>query len=125
MREILFKNLTGSNHRKRDLTIKEIVTRNGMSATVERRCVYFVRNIVKVKDSSDLKSLEELKIGDEIARKKPEFHILRKYDEATGDDKLICKVSGKFYVISDNKVYCIAFVHSFKIRLEVDLSVKN
>lgn len=118
MREILYKNLTGSDNKKRDLCIREIITRDGLMTTLERRCVYFVREKLYIKDPADLDELKVLKDTND-AWKKKHFHILRKHDSRTGEDKLICKVASTFYAIVGHYVFCIAFVHSFKIDLAV------
>ena len=118
MREILYKNLTGSNNKKHDLCIREIVTRDGIVATIERRCIYFVRDKVHINDPTNLDELKDLKKAEDIWKKK-HFHILRNHDSSTGEDKLVCKVAGTFYAIAGHYVFCIAFVHSFKIDLAV------
>ena len=118
MREILYKNLTGDHNRKRDLSVREIVTRDGITATIERRCIYFVREKIFIRNPNNLDELKVLKKTDD-AWKKKHFHILRKHKSDTGEDKLICKVAGTFYAIVEHYVFCIAFVHSFKIDLDV------
>ena len=118
MREVLYKNLTNTENRKRDLCIREIVAKDGVIATIERRCIYFVREKVYVKDPNNLEALKVFKEADD-AWKKKHFHILRKHDTDTGEDKLICKVAGTLYAIVGHYVFRIAFVHSFKIDLEV------
>jgi len=125
MREILYKNLTGSDNRKRDFSIREIVIRDGVTATIERRCIYFVKETVYLDSPQDLEKLKKLKSVEEVSDNKAHFHIIRKFDAETKEDRLICKVCGRFYVISGHNVYSIAFVNSFKIRLEVDLSIKH
>ena len=116
MRKILYKNLTGANHKKRDLCIREVITHDDYMATIERRCLYFVREKVYIENPANLDSLKVLKKKDDVWKKK-HFHILRKHDTATGEDKLICKIAGTFYAIVGHYVFCIAFVHSFKIDL--------
>jgi hypothetical protein len=116
MREICYKNLTNTNSSKRDLCIREVVTKDGVVATIERRCIYFIREKVFIEDPNDLSELEGLKNSDD-AWKKRHFHILRVHDSFTGTDKLICKIAGTFYAIVGHYVFCIAFVHSFKIDL--------
>ncbi len=116
MREIVYKNLTANDNKKRDLCIREIISRDDFLATIERRCLYFVRKKVYVEDPKDLKKLEALKMDDD-AWKKKHFHILRNHNTATGEDKLICKLAGTFYAIVKNYVFCIAYVHSFKVDL--------
>ena len=121
----MFKNLTGSDNRKRDLSIKEIVTRDGVMATVERRCVYFIRDAIRLESPADVGKLRKLRDESGVDENSPHYHIFRKYDAESQEDILICKACGKFYVVSDNSVFSISFVHSFKIRLEVDLSIKQ
>jgi hypothetical protein len=116
MREIVYKNLVRNDNKRRDLCIREIITRDDFMATIERRCLYFVHKKVYLEDPSDLKKLEALKTDDNVWKKK-HFHILREHDSDTGEDKLICKVAGTFYAIVNHYVFCIAFVHSFKIDM--------
>jgi hypothetical protein len=118
MREILYKNLTGEDNKKRDLFIREVVIQDGAEITIERRCTYYIRGKVYVKDPTDLSQLRLLKRKDD-AWKKKHFHIWRKHDSGTGEDRLICKVAGTFYAIVKHYVFCVAFVHTFKIDLEV------
>ena len=117
MREIVYKNLTGDHNKKRDLCIREVVARDDFTATIERRCRYFVREKVYIENPTNLDKLKDLKKKDNVWKKK-HFHILRKHNSNTGEDKLICKVAGTFYAIVEHYVFCIAFVHSFKIDLE-------
>ncbi|MFH0840181.1 MAG: hypothetical protein V1883_04105 [Candidatus Omnitrophota bacterium] len=116
MREIVYKNLTKLDSRKRDLCIREVVEKDGVTARIEKRCIYFVRERICIKDPSDLECLKGLKETNE-AWKKKHFHVLRKHDSDTGEDKLICKAAGTLYAIVGQYVFCVAFVHSLKIDL--------
>lgn len=116
MREILYKNLTNIDNRKRDLCIREVVEKGGITARVEKRCIYFVRDIICIKDPSDVECLKSLRETND-ARKKRHFHVIRKHNSDTGEDKLICKVAGTLYAVMGRCVFCVAFMHSFKINL--------
>ncbi len=116
MREILYKNLTNLDSKKRDLYIREVVERDGITARIEKRCIYFVREIICIKDPSDLECLKSLKETNE-AWKKRHFHVLRNHNSNTGEDKLTCKVAGTLYAIIGQYVFCVAFIHSLKIDL--------
>ena len=116
MREILFKDLTGADHRKHDLCIREVITRNDFMATVERRCIYFVRDCVYVDNPAVMSKFECINGNNDVWKKK-HFHILRNHDSKTGDDKLVCKIAGTLYAVAGHYVFCIAFIHSFKIDL--------
>ncbi|MDD5681320.1 MAG: hypothetical protein PHI59_08800 [Candidatus Omnitrophica bacterium] len=116
MREILYKNLTNTDNRKRDLCIREVVEKDGITARIEKRCVYFVREIICIKDPSDVECLKGLKETND-AWKKRHFHVLRKHNSDTGEDKLTCKIAGTLYAIIGRYVFCVAFIHSLKIDL--------
>ena len=118
MRKIVYRNLTGNDNKKRDLCVREIVTKDGIMATIERRCIYFVREKVYIKDPNNFDELKIFKETKDVWKKK-HFHILKRHDSNTGEDKLVCKVAGTFYAIVGHYVFCIAFVHSFKIDVEV------
>jgi len=116
MREMLFKNMTSKDFKKRDLTIREDLRKNGFVAHTERRCFYFVREVVSVEGSHDIDKLAKLKTTASNDSNKRNFHIMRVKDSNTGREKLVCKVCGMIYAIIANKVYAIGFLHSFKIN---------
>lgn len=113
MREILIKNLTASNNRKRDLCIRETMQKDGIMVKTERRCVYLVRGKVHMEHRYDLHELETLKKSGGT-RKKKHFYITRSHDTRTGEDKLTCRVAGTLYVIVKQEIFCVTFVHSFR-----------
>ena len=116
MREILYKNLINDDKLKQDLCIREVIMRDDFMAKIERRCVYFVRERVYIDDPSNLDKLKGLKDSKD-AWKRKHFHILRNHDSESCEDRLLCKVAGTLYAIVGHYVFCIAFVHSFKIDL--------
>ncbi len=116
MRQILYRNFTGVDNMKQDLCIREVITKDDFLATIERRCIYFVREKIYIESVKDLDKLSCLKRGSD-AWKKKHFHILRHHDSSTGEDKLLCKACGTFYAVFGHYLFCIAFVHSFKIDL--------
>jgi len=118
MREIVYKNLTGKDKNRRDLYVKELVSKDGVLARIERKCSYFIRKKIYIEDPNDLESLNLLKRS-KNAWKKKHFHVLRRHNSNTGEDTLICKVASTFYAIVGHYVFCIAFVHQFKMDLAV------
>lgn len=113
MRELLFKNITKWNHKKRDIFVQETVIKDGVLAKTTRRCLYFIKERKHIKDPGDLKKLAETKICDDQVKR--HFHVLKERDSDTGMDKLMCKVAGTFYAMIDEYLYSIVFVHTFKI----------
>jgi len=113
MRKLLFKNLTSWDHNKRDIFVQETVAKGRVLAKTTRRCIYFIKDKVYVKDASDLKNLASVKLDSDKYKK--HFHVLKEKDSVTGVDKLMCKVGGTLYAMVNDYLYCIVFVYTFKI----------
>jgi len=116
MRELLFKNMTSDDHKKHDVSVQEIVQKNGLLAKSERRCRYFVKYKARVDNPEDIVNLAKIK--EENKKSKRCFYVLKCHDSNDGIDKLICKFKGTFYAVIGKVIYCIVFVHSFKIRFK-------
>lgn len=114
MREVVFKNLTSAGSRKKDILLKEIFERDGVIARTERRCFYFIKEISEFTDKADFQKLIDAQNNTDNPNKR-QFHILKEHNDKLGEDKLICKIAGTFYVIVGQKIYTIAFLHSFKV----------
>ena len=115
MREVVFKNLTSPRSGKKDILLKEVFQRDGVTAKTERRSFYFVKNIVHLNSDEELQAW----VSSQNNRSEPvkrHFHILKEHSDALGMDKFICKILGLFYAVVDRDIYTIAFLHSFKIN---------
>jgi hypothetical protein len=115
MREVVYKNLTSAHSGKKDVLLKEVFERDGVTAKTERRSFYFVKEVVHLNSDEELKAW----VGSQDNRTEPvkrHFHILKEHNDALGMDKFICKILGLFYAVLDRDVYTIAFLHSFKIN---------
>lgn len=113
MRELFFKNMTHWDHNKKDIVVEETIEKDGILAKTTRRCLYFVKERTPVEDPTDLKNIAEMKTkNDKINR---HFHVLKECNSNKGFDKLMCKVAGTFYAMVNNYLYCIVFIHTFKI----------
>lgn len=115
MREVVYKNLTSLSSRKKDIFVKEVFEKDGITAKTERRCFYFIKEIIHLDTSEEMQKWVA-KQGDVSAVRKRHFYIFKQHTDCPGEDKLICKVLGNFYAIVNNNVYDIAFLQSFKIR---------
>ena len=119
MRELIFKNLTASAAKKRDISVEEVVKRNGIISSTKKRSIYFVRGAHRIKSQGELKEWIDKRKKDSDLNKKF-FHILRDYSDKNKVDKLMCKRRGSFYVIAGESVYNIVFVHAIKIAHRQD-----
>lgn len=108
--------MTVLNRAKRDLSVCEVMEKDGMSTRTERRCVYFIKRKIHLDGQFDVSKLDEMKDSGGLWKRR-HFHIMRTRKSELGEDGLFCKVAGNLYAIVGQDVYCIAFVHSFKIGL--------
>lgn len=115
MREVVFKNLTSTRSGKKDILLKEVFERDGVTAKTERRSFYFVKDIVHLQSDEELQAW----ISSQNNKNEPvkrHFHIMKEHSDALGSDKFLCKILGIFYAVVDRDIYTIAFLHSFKIN---------
>jgi hypothetical protein len=114
MRELIFKNLTAPTSKKRDISVEEVVNRDGLVYSTKKRSIYFVRDSHRIRSKGELKAwIDKRKKDCELNKKF--FHILRDYSDKKKEDKLMCKMRGSFYVVAGESVYNIVFVHAIKI----------
>ncbi len=83
-------------------------------AHTERRCFYFIKNVESFDEGKDLQEWINAQSNGEPINKR-HFHILKEHSDELGKDKLICKIAGTFYAVVGQKIYTIAFLHSFKV----------
>lgn len=114
MREVVYKNLTSLSSRKKDIFLKEVFERDGLTARTERRCFYFIKGITHLEEMEDLQKWLDVQ-GKAGVLNKRNFYIFREHSDELGEDRLVCKVLGTFYAIVDKCVYTIAFLHSFRV----------
>ncbi len=115
MREMIFKNLSPTASKKRDIFLKEIFEKDGVTAKTERRSFYYVKDVAPITEGSDLNKFIESRNGAGQANGKRRFHIMKEHNDASGLDKLVCKIAGTFYAVANSRIFTIAFVHSFKV----------
>jgi len=102
MRELLLKNLTSLEKKRKILSWAEVSNQNGVQTKVNRRFIYVAEKKPKVS------SLAE----------KPEFFIFKKRDSKKKREKFILRIKGNFFVTCDTNVYLVNYCHSLKIRLK-------
>ena len=115
MREVVYRNLTSTLSGKKDVLLKEVFERDGVTAKTERRSFYFIKEVVHLKSDGELQTW----VGSQNNRSEPvkrHFHIMKEHSDALGSDKFVCKILGLFYAVVDRDIYTIAFLHSFKIN---------
>ena len=114
MREVLFKDLTSISSRKKDIFLKEVFQKDGVTAKTERRCFYLIRDVRQMEGDKDLqKWLDSQGKADSMTKR--QFHIMKEHNDELGEDKVMCKICGTFYAVVNNCIYTVGFLHSFKV----------
>ena len=101
MRDLLFRNLTSLDRKRKILSSSEIFDKSGVRTTVRRHFMYIVK---------------EVREG-EVAKQSPCLFILKHRDTKKRTEKFFCRMKGSVYAISNNRIYLITFMHSLKISL--------
>ena len=113
MREVLFKNLTSVTSRKKDITLTEVFNKGGIVTKTERRSFYYVKDITHLDSETDMQAWISSQNANQVSSKR-HFYIFKEHKDKLGLEKILCKIAGTFYVIVDNTVFTIAFLHSFR-----------
>ena len=113
MRQVIFKELTSLSSRKKNVVLKEVFEKDGVTAKTERRSFYFIKEVKCLNDSHDLENWLKVSNDRGIVNDR-RFQILKKHSDENGEDKVICKISGTFYAVVDKRIYTIAFMNYFK-----------
>ncbi len=113
MRELLFKNITSGDKKRRDLYVTEIVNRNGVTTTTQRHSTYIIGSCNKFQNMDEL---SEWKKNAGIKSEKRHIFVIKKRDTMHKRDMFICDVVGRFYAVTGCDIYSIAFKHSFEVN---------
>ena len=100
MREMVFRNLTSGDHRKRIVATSEVSDKGGVHSHIRRRFICIVKD---VKDTS--------------LRPQPAVHVLKERDTRRQVERFTCRVKNSVYATYKGRLYLVSFVHSLKITL--------
>lgn len=101
MRDLLFKNLTSIDNRRKILSSSEIVDKEGIRTVVHRHFVYFVREVAEPPETLE----------------PPYLAVLKERNTKLHYERFYCRMKGSMLVKRDGKTFKINFMHSLKICL--------
>lgn len=101
MRDLVYKNLTSGDKKRKIVVSSEIVDRQGVRSVIRRHFVCIVREI---KDNSMQGPL-------------PYVYILKKRDTKEQKEEFFCRIKGSVLAVNHGKLFIILFMHSLKINL--------
>jgi len=102
MRDLVFKNLTSPNRRKRVISSCETDSRQGMLTIIRR---HFVYKVIEIKGALSEKPTSQI-------------YIRRICNLVRKQETFFCRLKGGLYAKSNGRVYLILFGHSLKIDLK-------
>jgi len=101
MRDLVFKNLTSIDRRKRVILSSEITDKQGVRSIIRRHLACIIKEVK------------------EIQVKKPSsyLYVLKEHNDIEHREKFFYRMKGSMYVINNNRAFLILFMHSLKITL--------
>jgi hypothetical protein len=102
MRDLLFKNLTSQDKKRRIIASAEIADKQGVRSIIYRHFICI------------LKEIEDHK----IERPSPSVYVFKEHNSRQHEEKFFCRVKGSIYAVNQGKLFLILFMHSLKIDLK-------
>lgn len=112
MREVVFKNLTSGDKKRRDLYVSETVDKNGIRTITRRHSIYIIAGHNKIENAEDLVKYKNIAPENEAKR---HVFVFKKHDTKLKKDTFVCDVVGRFYAVVKDEIYSVAFKHSFEV----------
>jgi len=102
MRDLVFKNLTSQDKRKRVLWASETINEDGILTKIHKYLIYIIKEAKK----------------DEVHKnEKPEVYVLKQRNTKEKTERFQIKMKGAIYCLAKEKCYFISFCHTLKIDL--------
>ena len=101
MRDLLFKNLTSNDKRRKAISSSEIVDNQGVRSIIRRHLVCIAKEI---KDSQAQQPL-------------PYLYILKERNTKEHKERFFCKIKGSVYAVHKGRLFLILYMHSLQINL--------
>jgi hypothetical protein len=103
MRDLVFKNLTSTDRKRRVVVSAEIAERAGIRTETVRHFICLVKEILQ---------------DENTARPLPYLYVRRERNSREHKQRFFCRIKGSVYIIMNNRSYLIYFAHSLKINLK-------
>ena len=104
MRDLVFKNLTSLDRRKRIVTSTDVEEKSGMRTKITRHLICLVKEITP---------------SHTVKQPLPYLYVLKERNTKEGRQRFICRIKGSIYTINNSHLYLVTFVHSLRINLKV------
>ena len=102
MRDLLFKNLTSNDRKKRVISSSEVIDKQGMHSVIHRHFICMVKEVK----------------AQEVKKPLPYLYVLKERNTKEHKEKFYCRIKGSVLAVNGDKFYLIIFTHSLRINLE-------
>jgi len=101
MRDLVFKNLTSEDKKRRIIATSEVFDQQGVRNIIHRHFVCVVREI---KDTH-------------IQRPLPYLYVLKERNTQEQRERFFCRIKGSMYAVCNGRLYLVRFMHSLKVNI--------
>ncbi len=116
MREIAIQTKTFDNHKRKNLSIVEIIDQEGFVARAEKKYSYYVSEQNLSQDPNQLKAWADMQ-SQTYQKKDRHVSIRKTFDHKTGLGQMVYRVIGSFYVVQNLHIFAVVFMHSIKFDM--------
>ena len=116
MREICIKTTESGNHRRKNLSIVEMIRQDGMVARAEKKFSYYIFEQNPAQDPSQIENWMETQ-STMNTRKDRHVSIKKIFDNKSGTGQMAYRVIGSFYVVQNLHIFTVVFMHSIKFDM--------
>jgi hypothetical protein len=102
MRDMVFKNLTSVDKKKRVLWASETINEDGILTKIHKYLIYIIKEVDK---------------NEAVETEKPQIHIMKCRDNIEKTEKFQIKMKGGIYCFAKEKCFFVNFCHTLKIDL--------
>ncbi|MDD5018905.1 MAG: hypothetical protein PHH75_02405 [Candidatus Omnitrophica bacterium] len=102
MRDMVFKNLTSMDKRKRVLWASETFNEDGILTKIHKYLIYIIK---------------EVPVQEDYQNEKPDVFVLKCRDTREKTEKFHIRMKGGIYCLAKGKCFFVSFCHTLKIDL--------
>ncbi|MBP9732882.1 MAG: hypothetical protein KBD07_00750 [Candidatus Omnitrophica bacterium] len=117
LREVQMERHTSSNGKRRLLKMTELIEKDGFIARAQKKYVYFITE--RLGQYLGANSLQEwmAERSKTLTQKPRHISVKRIFNKEHGIGQTTCRTSGSFYVVKQQKIFAVAFLHTVKFDI--------
>lgn len=115
LREVQIERRTSANGKRRFLKMTELIEKDGFIARAQKKYSYYItERLGQFSGSLQDWMAEKSKVMNEKPR---HISVRRIFNKEHGIGQTTCRTSGSFYVVRQQKIFAVAFLHSVKFDI--------